>query len=643
MSDGEHKTNSTSHGPGVMARLARTPMLDLLRGRISGRMDARQQTSQAQLPAELAELVHRAAHGTRLRHREQHEIAQELISHLQDGLAAGEPPEQLRERFGNPATAARLLRWSHLRRRSPPRRLMRRGVQIAAGLLLLLVAAIVFLIVRHTTSRPTISHDYLADLNRPEQEVPSVDRAWPLYRAALMKLEPFPVSDAELNEQAYLHDWPAISAYLKRNRAAFDLARQAADKPRLGFRYGDPDDAAWLKSLSVIPTAPDPKEQSLYTLPTPHLDELARLRRLLLADSRRAEAAGEAEVFLSNLDTLLGMASHLRDGRPVMMTELRAFACFGTLLQLLGRTLIEKPSLLSDEALVNLAHRIATYSGGGTLRARLDGEHLMFEDLLQRMYTDNGAGDGYLTPEGSEFFRQIDFQNMPGNQPPPETWGPLALPIKGTALSLLTASRRDASYMAERLLLRFQAERAGPLWQWEESTAEAQVEALRSSPYLRICYWPVLYMFPAFKHVAMQGEALSQQRDATLTAIALELYRRRHNAWPQSLAELTPSPLPTLPIDRFTGQPLCYRLIDGQPIVYSTGVDRDDDGGRAHRMGNDLAQRWEPWKKVSRPPRLVNDGFGRQMWLPAGFDWDWILWPAPDYQPQRAADADAEL
>lgn len=644
MSDIDHKPRGdTSARPGLIARLGRTPLGDLLRGRISGSMDARQQTSQAQLPADLAELVFRAAHGTRLRHREQHEIAQELIAHLLDGLAAGESPQWLREQFGNPAAVARLLRWSHLRRRSQPRRLLRRGFQATVGLLLLLVAAVVFLIVRHTTSRPTLAHDYLADLNQGDQSVPPGDRAWPLYRDALMKLERFPVDDVRLNEQAYLNDWPAIAAYLKRNRSAFNLARQAAAKPRLGFRYGDPEDAPWLKMLATNTSAANLQQQPLYLLPTPHLDELSRLRRLLLADSRRAIAEDEAEVLLDDLQTLLGLANHLRDGRPVLLTELRAFACFGTMLQLLGRALTENPSLLSDEALVDLAHRIATYSGGGTLRARMDGEYLLFEDLLQRIYTDDGGGDGYLTPEGSEFFQHIDFQDPPGNAPPEVSWGPVVAPIKGAALSLLTARRREASYMAERLMLRFEAERAGPLWQWEESTAEAQVGKLRDSAYLRICYWPVLYVFPGLKHVAMQGEVLTQQRDAMLAAIALELYRRQHGSWPESLAALTPLPLPTLPMDRFSGQPLCYRLVNGRPLVYSTGVDRDDDGGRAHRMGNDLAQRWEPWKKVSRPPRLVHDGFGNRVYMPAGFDWDWILWPSPESLARQEPDPDSEL
>src|SRR5688572_15002444 len=102
MSELEQNT-ATPQRPGLFARLGRTPLADLLRGRVSGRMDARHHTSEAQLPRDLAELVVRTAHGTRLRHREQHEIARELVAHLLDGLAAGESPEVLQERFGDPA------------------------------------------------------------------------------------------------------------------------------------------------------------------------------------------------------------------------------------------------------------------------------------------------------------------------------------------------------------------------------------------------------------------------------------------------------------------------------------------------------------------------------------------------------------
>jgi hypothetical protein len=359
------------------------------------------------------------------------------------------------------------------------------------------------------------------------------------------------------------------------------------------------------------------------------MDELARLRRLLLADSRRAVASGEDKVFVANLRTLLGMADHLRDGSPMIMAELRAFACYGTGLQLMGTMLADKPDLLTDEDLVDLAHRFAAFSGGGTLRANLEGERLLFEDLLQRIYTDNGRGDGRLTPEGYTFLQQLHDVENPLNPRLESDWDPIVEPLTATALSLVTAGRKEMSQMADRLVLRFQAERAGPLWQWDVSTAEAQIQELLGSPYLKLRYWPVLYIFPGFQHVALRGEVLTQQRDATLAAIALELHHRRHGAWPQSLEELTPFPLPKVPLDRFTGQPLRFRLVDGQPLLYSTGVDRDDDGGRAHRMGNDLAQRWEPWAKVITPPRLVNDGFGNLVYLGPKFDWDWILWPQP--------------
>ena len=449
-----------------------------------------------------------------------------------------------------------------------------------------------------------------------------------MYRAALLALEHFPDNDAELTERAYLNSWPQIAGYLKRNRAAFDLARQATQLPRLGLWYGDAADEPWLKKLYENQQAPQPAD-ALYALPTPHLDELARLRRLLLADSRRAVAAGESRTFVSNVQTLFGMAEHLRNGLPAILTELRSFSCYGTGLQLTGMMLDEQPMLLSDEDLVDLAHRIATFSGGGTLRARLDGEQLLFEDMLQRIFTDDGSGDGRLTAEGYRIWRLVERDLPLEYQEPPGERDRTADAVRGTVLSLLTASRKENSALAERLLLRFQAERAGPLWQWEASTAEAMLDELVESPLGELRYWPVLKLFPGFRHVALQGEILTQQRDATLAALGLELYRRRHGDWPTRLEQLTPFPLPAVPMDRFTGKPLHYRLVDGRPLLYSTGMDRDDDGGRAHRMGNELAQRWEPWVRVSQPPRLVNDGYGNQVLLPPKFDWDWILWPPP--------------
>jgi len=62
-------------------------------------------------------------------------------------------------------------------------------------------------------------------------------------------------------------------------------------------------------------------------------------------------------------------------------------------------------------------------------------------------------------------------------------------------------------------------------------------------------------------------------------AIALRLYRHEHGRYPETLEELVPKYLPSLPVDPFDGKPLRYkRLVKGFK-VWSVGMDMKDDGG----------------------------------------------------------------
>ena len=64
------------------------------------------------------------------------------------------------------------------------------------------------------------------------------------------------------------------------------------------------------------------------------------------------------------------------------------------------------------------------------------------------------------------------------------------------------------------------------------------------------------------------------------SSAGLELYHREHGKWPESFGELSPKYLPSLPADPITGKPLHYKIVNDRPIVYSVGIDGDDDGGR---------------------------------------------------------------
>jgi hypothetical protein len=194
------------------------------------------------------------------------------------------------------------------------------------------------------------------------------------------------------------------------------------------------------------------------------------------------------------------------------------------------------------------------------------------------------------------------------------------------AVSAFTAGRRDMLSKAHALLARYEAQARVPLWERQAQDMDREVESLQKSPLDCLRYLPIAAWSPTLGQATWQGEYVIQIRDATLTAIALELYRRHHGSWPVCLRELTPRLLPQVPPDRYDGRPLKYGVVDGQPLLYSIGVDRKDDGGRVPqgKGGNARARYWRPLSDLQ--PRA-----GDPTWQPAP-DGDWVLWPPAMYR-----------
>ncbi|HHN77741.1 MAG TPA: hypothetical protein ENK11_03570 [Phycisphaerales bacterium] len=102
---------------------------------------------------------------------------------------------------------------------------------------------------------------------------------------------------------------------------------------------------------------------------------------------------------------------------------------------------------------------------------------------------------------------------------------------------------------------------------------------------------------------------------AVRVAIALERSRLAEGAWPASLDALVPAYLDSIPVDPFTDGPLRYALGEGGPVVYSVGMDREDDGGRASPKA---------WRFVSVDH--VEDYLKNDV---EAFGGDWVLFPKP--------------
>ncbi len=69
-------------------------------------------------------------------------------------------------------------------------------------------------------------------------------------------------------------------------------------------------------------------------------------------------------------------------------------------------------------------------------------------------------------------------------------------------------------------------------------------------------------------------------RRVVLTAIALKRFQIKHGKWPETLGDLTPEFLRSVPIDPMDGKALKYHAnADGTFLLYSSGKDGKDDGG----------------------------------------------------------------
>ena len=105
---------------------------------------------------------------------------------------------------------------------------------------------------------------------------------------------------------------------------------------------------------------------------------------------------------------------------------------------------------------------------------------------------------------------------------------------------------------------------------------------------------------------AAQAEA---RRRILIVALALEQYRDKHGAYPETLATLAPEFLKTVPVDFMDGKPLRYQLNDdGHYRLYSVGLDCVDDGGKITK------------EERPSPTEFRSGGFGM---LPKGD----IVWP----------------
>jgi hypothetical protein len=350
---------------------------------------------------------------------------------------------------------------------------------------------------------------------------------------------------------------------------------------------------------------------------------LQRLAEALAADAYVAAEQGEVDRALRDIAAVAAIPGQMRD-------EVEALDQWDGILRYPGEDGLAAAHYLLEVAadkltpgdLRRLAH---TFAEPDTAKELVVLNRNDPYDHINRLYTDDGSGDGrlsrrgfaYLTrgwgnpfvPESLAVVRAASWVN-----PEPDKLRKAVARLVVPASPLLVASRREATEAVDRLMDIAEANLAKPRWQADWSEYRQLHREWNGSAANRLRYAAV--EFPAASSAQEAAEEYLGNRDGLLIGVALAMYRREHDGrLPETLEALAPGLLPQMPFDRMTGGPLRYRVVDGKPLVYSVGDDRDDDGGRV------------PLDAYGKP-----DPRGASRWhcgRENAADGDWVIFPAP--------------
>lgn len=650
----------TNTGPGPLAAawrwsVRRSPILNIFRWadhRLHPQRLAADRLAVSGLPEPVCARIAETVRRTRLHATERDQLCRELITHCEDALPAPAPhgsnptAESVRaaESLGDPKAAAPLIRRAMKRKRSVVSQARMWLIRATGWGVTAMVLLYVGLFIRFQIGTPSIKTDYLALINAPILATPSQDRAISVYREVAEAWKPVrdglgslpPLTDvpdgtgANYSSRA-VDDLPrldpthpqyrVVRSAILAFRPELDRLHEASRRPIMGYLYTT--GATEADGTPITDPAHPEMDGALYALLLPHLNEMRRLTRLLAADARLAALDGDAARATENLAAIANTA-RLLTSDPTLIGDLVSLAIHNLATSETNSLLADHPDLLSAVQLLTLTHTLAA-SGNAANTTDLRGETYTFEDILQRSFTDNGNGDGRLTPWGLTTLMGLEDDALIQPGTPANAMSKITGPL---SMELLAGRAELSALYREHIDAARKALAEGPESLPQLFELEYELESMGPIEEARVL--PVSLILPAISRAVEKFMISRTQTDATLTALAAEHHRRVHGEYPAGLDELVPSELPSLPFDPFDpGKPLKYRLTESGPMLYVVGADGDDDGGTGPDLTLATARpnRLETYKKLRYRYPFVRPNRNPAVFDRLTPDGDWILFP----------------
>ncbi|OHB63557.1 MAG: hypothetical protein A2Y76_02515 [Planctomycetes bacterium RBG_13_60_9] len=302
------------------------------------------------------------------------------------------------------------------------------------------------------------------------------------------------------------------------------------------------------------------------------MPQAAAIRNLAFAlDARiKLEAfAGDDEQLLRDVASLYRFACHF--GGPKVLSHqfvgisIRALATDTT------REVVARESL-PPETMSALQLLLEQLGDADRNAIDLSVERLVWLDGIQRIFTDEGNGQGHIPravitgwyhlPEAARSL--IDPMCPPQNQ------------------ALLKLSRRETTDRIEEFMAQIRIAADKTPWELHSEPNGVRLaldDLIRGNTFVEL-------LGPACLRVIELPWRARAELDALVTTLAVLRCKQDRGEYPDSLAQLVQAGyLKRVPQDPYSGNPLSYKWGDNGFLLYSLGPDFDDDGGTPSNWG----------------------------------------------------------